>query len=1064
MSIQVICTPYGPPAAKRLGEQIDALKGGNPLAPVTAVVPTNIAGLAARRALGARGHGIAAVSFLNLSDLAKHLAGQQMAEGPQRKRLSDLVVGAAMRAALADEPGVFCASAHHTATEQALIRSYRDLRGVSRDSLDRLAAQSGRAGDLVRLCRQVRRELQPRWYDEQDLYDQAIAGLRSGSPSTIVDELGPVIVYLPQRVGKSQGQVISALADTASVVVVAGLTGDDQADAPVLESVHRMGGSVDAAAPTGTSYGQRIISAASADEEVRIAIREVVRAARDGVSLGRIAVLCGGGLAAVRQVQDQLAAAAIPFSGPSGRTLADTLLGRGILALLSLRHRGFRRDEVFALLSVAAPILPGDENTASDQPKPAPVMAWERISRRAGVSRGADQWHVRLSQYAAQLYSDADTEQGDPDYVGERANRLRREAGHAESLAQFMAALVSDLSPDPAPTTWSRWCRWVERLINTYLGDEASREDWPEAEKEAGKALQKTLARLASLDEVEGNPPVTAFLPALASELGAPTGRIGRIGRGVLTGSIGESLGLDLDRLIVIGLAEGMFPRSPSDDPLLPDKERQAAGDDLDLLGDQLGDQHRSLLAALAFSRSATLVYARGDSRRSAPQHPSRWLLDTAAKLAGHRVEGASLEGLANNKANGWFEHVSSFSSRVANSPLPATSQEFRLKALTAGGQTAEGLRHEDPILSRGAALVEARASSEFTRFDGNLTGVAKSGPTQAVLSPTSLETWADCPMRYLFRHVLQVQALDQPEELLEITPQEKGSLVHKALDRFLAEQLEKEHVPQPGQPWSESQRDRLQGIGEEECNEAESKGLTGTPVYWHHNRGRILADLDRFLVEDNQRRRQHGTTPLASELEFGMPGDDQGAIEVELPDDRRVRFRGRADRVDRGADNSLLVTDYKTGKADAYRGLDEGSKDWDPVQRGTRLQLPVYGLAARDRWDSTGAPVRAQYWFVTEEGDFKTHGYLLDERVIDRFCEAVAVVAEGIEAGMFCDRPQPGQSDGQFSQRCEFCNADRLGTEDNRRKWERMMAEDKLADYRKLAEPPGQNSDDEAI
>lgn len=1052
----MIWTPYGPPATERLGEQIAESKNGDPLAPVTVVVPTNIAGLATRRALGTREQGVAAVNFLLIQDIAVQLMGERL----QHQRLSDLFIGAAMRRALADSPGVFKDSANHTGTEQALIQAYRAVRELSESNLNLLAAQSKRADDLVRLCRHVRSELEEQWYDDRDLCDQVVDGLRSGSLGATVEELGAVIVYLPQRLSGSQGQMISALADTTSVVVIAGLTGIAPADASVWESVGRMEGSAEEASPSDTPHGQRIISVASADEEARIAVREAVNAARDGISFGRIAVLCGGGLSAVREVQSQLAAANIPFSGPSGRTLAETLVGRGILALLNLKPRGFRRDEVFALLSVARPSLPDDELAASSQWRAAPVMAWERISRRAGVSRGPDQWQDRLGQYAAQLYSDADTEQGDPDYLEERASRLRREAAYAESLAQFMATLVGDLSPDPAPTTWRRWCKWVERLINDYLGDETSREDWPETEEEAGKDIQRVLDRLAQLDEVEGNPPVASFLPTLTAELSnTTTGRTGQTGIGVFTGRIGEALGLELHRLVVTGLAEGTFPQYPSDDPLLPDEERKAAGGDIELVADLLGEQHRSFLTALAFAESTTLVYARGDSRRAAEQPASRWLLDTATVLAGHRVEGTSLEGLANQE---WFEHVPSFSGRVLRAEFPANEQEFRLQALSLGHQ--DGEMPTDTTLARGKEMVVARSLNEFSRFDGNLADLDTSGLTNNIMSPTSLETWAACPMRYLFKHVLRVQSVEQPEELLEITPMEKGSLIHTALDRFMAEQLEAGLTPRPGQPWSSQQRDRLQEIGEEECDTAESKGLTGTPVYWRHDRKRILADLDRFLIEDSEMRQQRGTTPFASELAFGVPGSDQGSVEVRLSNEQTVRFRGRADRLDQGADNGLQVTDYKTGKAGDYKGVDEGSKDWDPVQRGTRLQLPVYGLAARELVHSPDAPVRAQYWFVTEQGDFETYGYLLDENVLSRFREVVGTIKDGIEAGVFCDRPEPGNAGGPFSQRCEYCNSDRLGTEDNRRKWERMSNEELLANYRNLVEPKDEVQSDEAV
>ncbi len=1062
MGIEVICTPYGPPATERLGEQITALKKGNPLAPVTVVVPTNVAGLGARRTLGAKGRGIAAVDFLKLFDLAKRLGAPKT--GPQdeggRMPLSDLEIGVAMRRALDADPGLFRASAHHPATEQALVRSYRDLRDVSDGALDKLVEQSPRSADVVRLCRYVRSELRDKWYDGQDLVDLAVGALESKTSDEVLREFGPVIVYLPQRVTKSQGRLMSAVAEKVPIVVIAGLTGDDQADAPVAASVLRMGGTLDAMAATSPPHGQRIITVATATEEVRVAVREVLEAARQGIPLARIAVLSGGGPPVIRQVQEQLKAAGIGVSGPSGRTLADSLTGRGLLALLNLKNRDFRRDEVFALLSVAfVTVDPGSDPSSPTKAdaQPAPVMAWERVSRPAGVARGADQWQMRLGHHADELRDKAADEQQNPDSTDGRVEWLNRQAAHADSLAQFMARLERDLSPSPAPATWKGWQRWVEGLIDDYLGGDAPDDDWPESERRAAKSIREIVARLGELDDIEGRPRTSTFLPTLVSALSTPAAREGTLGKGALVGQVGDPLGMELDRLIIIGMAEGTFPHSPADDPLLPDRERKTAGDDLSLLADQHHDQHRSFLAALASARSTTLVYARGDSRRASEQHPSRWLLDTATALAGRRVDSANLERLAGDGSCHWFEHVPSFSGRVVAAEFPATDQEFRLRVLApANGSDHRGLP-DDPTLVRGAELAAARASDQFTRFDGNLGALDLSELTESVMSPTSLEAWADCPMRYLFKHVLGVQTAEQPEELVAISPLEKGSLVHKALDKFMREQLDSGQVPPPGQPWSAEQHDRLLEIGEQVCSEAESKGLTGTPVYWHHDRGRIMADLDRFLREDNELRQERLVAPAASELAFGMGGakpSDHEAIDVDLPEGRSVRFRGQIDRVDQG-EGGLLVTDYKTGKADPYKGLDEGSKNWDPVQRGTRLQLPVYALAAQDGLADSDVPVRAQYWFVTGEQEFKTCGYSLDESVLNRFRDALSVITEGIGTGVFCDRPQPGQTEGPYSQYCDFCNADRLGTEDRRRKWERMQHQAELAGYRNLAEPP---------
>lgn len=1071
MSIQVICTPYGPPATDRLGKQIATFKQGDPLASVTVVVPTNIAGLGARRALGAKGRGIAAVNFLKLFDLAERLGAPLTAQqhGGSHLPLSDLEIGVALRRVLDHDPGVFRASAHHPATEQALVRSYRDLRDVSDDGLDRLANLGTRAADVVRLYRYVRGELRDKWYDGHDLVHRAVEALESSQSGAVFGEIGPVIVYLPQRVTRSQGRMVALVAEKTPVVVIAGLTGDDHADAPVAASVARMGATLNTKPAITPPHGQRIITAATVAEEVRLAVREVLEASRQGVPLARIAVLCGGGPPVVLQVQEQLHAADIEYNAPSGRTLADSLVGRGLLALLNLKSHDFRRDEVFALLSVA--FLAVDPESGAPIPamadaKPAPVRAWEQVSRHAGVARGADQWQIRLRQYADELRYEAMSEQQDPDSTGGRAEWLYRRAGHADSLAQFMAQLTSDASPDPTPATWRQWSKWVEGLIHTYLGGGTPDDDWPESEKRAAKAIGEIVARLGGLDDIESRPRQRAFLPTLATALSAPADRSGVVGKGVLVGHIGDLLGMELDRLIIVGMAEGTFPHSPSDDPLLPDRERKAAGGDLALVADKHRDQHRSFLAALASARSTTLAYARGDSRRASEQYPSRWLLDTATALAGRPVDSASLERLADDELCQWFEHVPSFSGRVLDAEFPATEQEYRLKALAGETHTAQRMREGDPILARGAELAAARASDQFTRFDGNLGALGLAGLARSEMSPTSLEAWADCPMRYLFKHVLGVQTAEQPEELVAISALEKGSLVHKALDEFMKEQLDSALVPPPSQPWSEEQRDRLLEIGERHCTEAELKGLTGSPVYWHHDRSQIMADLERFLREDNKLRQERHVAPVATELGFGLGGgkpDDQDVIDVELPNGRTVRFRGQIDRVDRGEDG-LLVTDYKTGKADPYRGLDENSKSWDPVQRGTRLQLPVYALAARASLADSEVPVRAQYWFVTSEQEFKTCGYSLDESALSRFRYALGTITEGIGAGVFCDRPQPGQTDGPYSQYCDYCNADRLGTEDRRRKWERMAHQDELTGYRNLAEPPDDDPRGEGV
>src|SRR4051794_32917223 len=118
-------TAYGATALDALARVVGELKSGDPMAPVSIVVPNNLAGIVARRRLagglpGGR-PGIAALEITTLRRLAEglavsHLAGRRPATRP--------LLAATYRAALIEDAGVFAPVADHTATLQALARTH----------------------------------------------------------------------------------------------------------------------------------------------------------------------------------------------------------------------------------------------------------------------------------------------------------------------------------------------------------------------------------------------------------------------------------------------------------------------------------------------------------------------------------------------------------------------------------------------------------------------------------------------------------------------------------------------------------------------------------------------------------------------------------------------------------------------------------------------------------------------------------------------------------------------------------------------------------------------------
>jgi ATP-dependent helicase/DNAse subunit B len=199
------------------------------------------------------------------------------------------------------------------------------------------------------------------------------------------------------------------------------------------------------------------------------------------------------------------------------------------------------------------------------------------------------------------------------------------------------------------------------------------------------------------------------------------------------------------------------------------------------------------------------------------------------------------------------------------------------------------------------------------------------------------------------------------------------------------------------------------------------------------------MRDLRRFHALDTA----NGLEPLAAELSFGMNGAEP--VTLRLKSGREVRFRGRADRVDRKENGSLVVTDYKTGLPAEVDGLEH---DW--VLRGTKLQLPLYALAAAERFGEHDTAVLSRYWFVSGRAQFAERGYAVDDRVLERFRDVVEAILGEIAAGMFPARPgAPGSSKSRSN--CKYCDFDSICAIDRERQWAAKHADARLAPYLEL-------------
>ncbi|MBA3840485.1 MAG: PD-(D/E)XK nuclease family protein, partial [Thermoleophilaceae bacterium] len=372
-------------------------------------------------------------------------------------------------------------------------------------------------------------------------------------------------------------------------------------------------------------------------------------------------------------------------------------------------------------------------------------------------------------------------------------------------------------------------------------------------------------------------------------------------------------------------------------------------------------------------------------------------------------------------------------------------------------------LLETDPAL--GAAVLAG--SSDFTRaraahrarletnvltpYDGALGGAAaealESHPrTTGPMSPSSLETYALCPLKFFLGRVLGLEAVEEPEEIESIDPMNRGSLVHRVLERFL-EQLGRTGTP-PAESRRAEQLSRLEEIAREECADAERRGITGYPLLWRYERQAILDDLrawyEHEMADPEAGRYGHG----AYEVRFGPSrhGPDTSLLSSDEPvriqtaGGRELLVQGRMDRVDYSErTGAYRVIDYKTG---SVRKEHRSGK----LAGGRALQLPLYLLAGAERTGSEPARGEAQYFFVSRYGNFRRVTFTNEdyearreelERILSSF-------SEGMRTGNFHARP------GDHCRWCDFdslCDARRHTILDRKREDPRVREMDEIGE-----------------
>jgi len=1024
----------------------------DPLRPVTVVGPSNYAHLSLRHRLGRSG--IANVQFMVFSRLAEFLGAPSLSAQGMRP-LTPVVGSALVREFASQAAGILEPLRDHPSTHLSLRRTFRQLRHATEDALDTVAAQGGLRAETVALYRSYRKHIEElRLYDAEDLAEAAANAVRSDNARGL-DDLGFIVFFRMRGLTPAQRNLAQTLADMGKCAMLLGLTGDTDADRSTIALAGELDCKENPNHPVHpVSPRAHLLVTPDAHQELRWVIRRIMRRAESGTPFHRMAVLYRKEAPYGTLIREELDLAGIPVAGPNTASLADTAVGGTLTGLLDLHESDFARDAVMAWLTGSPLKPPPGIDAASFNP-----TLWDTISKRAKVVRGAETWEQRLNQFADNLERNARDWERQGEIYESRAFRMRADAAVARQLLQFITNLI-EAADSSDNTTWEDYSRWAKELLNRYLIDY---DDLPGSEQRTYNQIERILDELHSLDSVSPQPSFEVFRRALSEALQVSVGHLGSVGHGVFVAPFNLAAAMSFDVVHIVGMIEGAVPPAVRDDPLIPERDRELAGGSaagLPVQQQRKDDERYDYLATLASAPEHTLSYPVADPAGQRENFPSRWFLEEASRFEGTAVFSNTLPQLGGRS---WMTTISSIqrSLDTAQTGTHADTHDYNMERLQTWRDA--GLRAdvhplaEDGVLAASMRLSAARIGGQFTEWDGNL-GAAGAGLgnmlTGRPQSPTSLERWAKCPFSYFLGSVLRLSAEESPEDIYDITPLERGSLVHAILEDFIESARSRGRLPAPHQEWSEEHRAELRRIANRHFADAESRGVTGKAVLWQIARDEILIDLDAFLDEDLRMRQQYGVSPIGVEAEFGIGSAGWQPAELTLPDGTSVRFRGKIDRVDASdSGERVLVLDYKTGGSSSYKKL----KD-DPIDRGQRLQLAIYSLAARQAL-GTNADVSAAYWFVTSGGEFELMPSppvnIEAEGVEEGFSEGISAIVGGIRSGLFPANPGSGDPNDSYNyeSNCKFCDFKTLCPSRRDVQWSRKRRAPQLTDYLQLAE-----------
>ena len=766
-------------------------------------------------------------------------------------------------------------------------------------------------------------------------------------------------------------------------------------------------------APLPKNWRCKILNAFGIHDEVAAVAKEILRLVSDGeMNFHDIGVVARSLETYGPAVKAVFHNHHIPMIGVIEEPLLQFPLTKAVILLLNLPAKDYLRTHVIDLLS--SPYFQLDA-TRMEKVPPRPDM-WDLATRELAICKGIQEWR-RLKDYTTRDLILSQVSHDD------ELRAIRIAAAQIQGLVNIFNEILIDLNALPSEASWSYYVGAWKELLKKYLGISSNDEMASQDSEDLVRAeILGILDRLGGLDAVHGNTSLSDFSETFQHWLercavGSPP--LNAAGVAVLNATAAR--GQSFRALFILGLNEGVFPRTIREDAFLRDRDRETLERDLGFkVNPKLAgfDEEKLVFTLLVNAAEERLYCLFQRSDESGRVLAPSWYLTELRRALGnsgeHHLEESTIPRSVTDKIN-----TAPFD---RDDLLLAEELAIRL-SLNERDPTGliETFGLSPALYKQGRQVVERLdlSSAPLDAFDGMVGPLAdywrhfsQRGP-----SPTALETYGRCPFQFFAHHVLGLERLERPEDLIGPSPAEFGELGHLILKSIYQELIDRDYFT--GKAAATDIESTVTTIAQRTFAEHALNHPVGYPLAWEVLQESLIQVLRQVVLRDLEQIFLSGYAPVAVEA------DAKERLGANWPEPLNgLAIRGRMDRIDNDElRNRLRVIDYKfkfgasstTQEKDLYRA----------ALRGERLQPPFYFLlgkriTAQNKIQTSVPEVEADFYYIAPrwaDGPLVTASFAAEGfagKLGDEIKNTIAYLAQGIQNGRFFIQP------GEYCRHCD--------------------------------------------